>query len=138
MRILPIAIHVILPFRLAKLQRHTNPPLKRTSCTLDISIYINFYPHILKPNYMPNTALFMQLSYSLIPPVTEELCIGSLVFFFFFNHNTIPEFFLALIPGSMKLNCILIFEIENCECSMEAVKNTKWPFELSATGNQSH
>jgi hypothetical protein len=37
----------------------------------------------------------------------------------------------------MKSNRILIFEIEDCECSMEAVKNAERPFELSATGNQS-
>jgi hypothetical protein len=58
--------------------------------------------------------------------------------YLFFQPSAIPELFLALIPGSMKLNCILNFEIENCECSMEAVKNAKRSFELSATGNQNH
>jgi hypothetical protein len=38
------------------------PPLNRTSCTFDLSIYVNFTLIFLKPNYMPNTALFMQLS----------------------------------------------------------------------------
>jgi hypothetical protein len=37
-----VAIRVILAFWLAQLQRHINPPLNRTSCTLGISIYINF------------------------------------------------------------------------------------------------
>jgi hypothetical protein len=41
-RVVAVAIHVILPFWLTQLQRHINPPLNPTSCTLDISIYINF------------------------------------------------------------------------------------------------
>jgi hypothetical protein len=35
------------------------------------------YPHILKPNYMPNTALLMQLSEVPFLPVKPEPCILS-------------------------------------------------------------